>query len=63
MNPADVVRIAPSEYHIMTSTAIENTDRRRCSEDNSTAGHDIPIAMTSGRSFVTEFTTRYFPSE
>jgi hypothetical protein len=62
-NPASVVRIAASEYQLMISSPTESADRRRYSEDNLIARHDIPFAMTSERSFETEVTTRYVPAE
>ena len=62
-NPASAVRIEASEYQLMISSPTESADQRRYSEDNLIARHDIPFAMTSGRSFETEVTTRYSPAE
>jgi len=47
----------------MVSSPTESADQRRYSEDNLIARHDITFAMTSGRSFETEVTTRYVPAE
>lgn len=62
-NPASAVRIAASVYQLMINSPTESADQRRYSEDNLIAGHDIPFAMTSGRSFEREVTTRYVPAE
>ena len=62
-NPASTVRIAASEYQLMISRPTASADQRRYSGDNLIARHAIPFAMTSGRSFETEVTTRYVPAE
>lgn len=62
-NPASAIRIAASEYQLMISSPTESVNRRSYSEDNLIARHDVPFAMTSGRSFETEVITRYVPAE
>lgn len=62
-SPTRAVGIAASEQQLLISSPTESADQRRYGEDNLIARHDIPFAMTSGRSFETEVTTRYVPAE
>jgi hypothetical protein len=62
-NPASAVRFSASEYQLMISSPTESAGQRRYSEVNLIARHDIPFAMTSRRSFETEVTSRYVPTE
>lgn len=62
-SPTSAVGIAASEQQFLISRATESAEQRRYGEDYLIARHDIPFAMTSGRSFETEVTARYVPAE